>query len=148
MRRCHRRGRQAGFGPRQACPGDRLCCCRQSLAFAELQGDGQAAGPGLRVDFRSQPAARALHPQEVIFIWLWSVCFNVCGLGPDPGQDGDQRGSILIITAASERGQVFKLPFDCQAVFLPPHLTSLTRRREEAARVILFYAVAGSQPVS
>jgi len=100
------------------------------------------------VDCRRQPAAGAAHPQEVIFIWLWSVCFNVSGLGPNPGQDGDQRGSILIITAASERSQVFKLPFDCQAIFLSPHMTSLTRRREEAARAILFYVVAGSQPVS
>jgi hypothetical protein len=41
-----------------------------------------------------------------------------------PGQDGDPRSLILIITAASravQLVQVFKLPFDCQAIFLSPH---------------------------
>jgi hypothetical protein len=41
-----------------------------------------------------------------------------------PGQDGDPRSLILIIISASAGrlvSQVFKLPFDCQAIFLSPH---------------------------
>ena len=61
---------------------------------------------------------------RVIFVWLCSVCFNVSGLEgfprprwrsaqPDPHNHSGLEGRSMV--------QAFKLPFDCQAIFLSPH---------------------------
>lgn len=55
---------------------------------------------------------------------LFSLLQRIRSRGLVPGQDGDPRGPILIITAASKGRsmfQVFTPPFDCQAIFLSPH---------------------------
>ena len=85
---------------------------------------------------------------RVIFVWLCSVCFNVSGLGVSPGQDGDPRSLILIITATSWAVQWFRIS-SCLSTVRPSsfHLTQTSAtRRDERRSGNLLYAAAVSHP--
>ena len=116
--------------------------------MSEIIGAGRSWSVWLRP--RGEGFSRTYGPprlQGAILIWLWSVCFNVSGLGsrprprwrparPDPhNQSGLQVGP-------------FKLSGFQAAVRLSGHLyltqTSLTRRREGTPRQSLHYAATAS----
>jgi hypothetical protein len=74
--------------------------------------------------------------------------------GSCPGQDGDPRSLVLIITpVSSDRSmvQVSRLPFDCQAIFSSPpadHWNHLLISRQLRIPYSYAAAIAGSKPRS
>ncbi len=91
---------------------------KRRLPLDEVRQHGSCAMDQVLANVWPAPSAR------VIFVWLCSVCFNVSGLGgfprprwrsaqPDPHNHSDLEGRSMV--------QAFKLPFDCQAIFLSPH---------------------------
>ena len=77
-----------------------------------------------RLPHEAPPPTQVPHKERMarpvgkgVFVWLEQSASTYPVSGAFPGQDGDPRSLILIITAASRAVpcfQVFKLPFDCQ----------------------------------
>ena len=96
--------------------------------------------PLWKLNVRPAPSPR------VIVLWLWSVYFNVSGLGSWFPAKMEVRAARSSIRAASGGRSMFsfKPPFDCQAIFVSPHADLADPATRMDAPGNLLYAATAS----